>query len=271
MRMRNMWVALGCMGIALSAQGQEVQSGINGHYYQVLPGTFASNAWDQLQAQAVALGGNLVTIRSAQENQWILDNLGPLTTDNSVFIGFNDIAVEGTFEWVSGEPVTYTNWNGGEPNDAGTSGEDITELNMTTGGWNDNENSQLQDGIMERIVFEFRTNPTGGGFIDEGTNVVLSGDAWGASGPITYQWFKDGTPLGGETGTTLNLPSVTSADDGNYTISASDPSKATILSATVSVKVVAPGSLPAGGTIAIALMVACAALVGALRLRRQSA
>jgi hypothetical protein len=32
-----------------------------------------------------------------------------------VWIGFNDAAVEGSFEWVSGEPSSFTSWDGGQP------------------------------------------------------------------------------------------------------------------------------------------------------------
>jgi len=32
------------------------------------------------------------------------------------WMGFDDAAVEGAFVWVSGQPVTYLNWNPGQPN-----------------------------------------------------------------------------------------------------------------------------------------------------------
>lgn len=267
MRKNNVLLVLGCVGVAFSAQAQEVQHPVSGHYYRYLPFTISADIWGALQADAVGLGGNLVTIRSAEENQWIVDTFAPLTSDGSVYIGFNDIAMEGTFEWVSGEPVPYTNWNGGEPNDSG--GEDVAELFMTTGLWNDIPSVDFQGAIMERIVFEFRIKPAGGGFVEEGSDVVFTGDAWGTSSPITYQWKKDGAPLGGETSTTLTLLSVTSADNGSYTLEASDSSKAIIVSTPVSITVVTPGSLPVGGAVALSIAVGCAALGGVFRLRRR--
>jgi hypothetical protein len=48
--------------------------------------------------------------------------------------GFNDRLAEGSFVWSSGDPVTYTNWAGGEPNDM--SGEDCAHI-QEEGTWND--------------------------------------------------------------------------------------------------------------------------------------
>jgi len=48
-------------------------------------------------------------------------------TASNLWIGFTDQASEGTWEWISGEAVTYTNWASGEPNDA--NGEDYAVMN----------------------------------------------------------------------------------------------------------------------------------------------
>ena len=54
----------------------------------------------------------------------------------TVWIGLNDAAVEGTWRWDSNEAITaYTRWNGGEPNNAGTGEDYVTQL--TNGLWND--------------------------------------------------------------------------------------------------------------------------------------
>ena len=51
-------------------------------------------------------------------------------------IGFTDQEVEGQWEWISGEPVTYTNWQPGEPNNAE---ETKTTPRMDYRGWNDDD------------------------------------------------------------------------------------------------------------------------------------
>ncbi len=82
------------------------------------------NNWTNSQAEAIGLGGNLVTVNSAAENDFVFTTFGPVVLglvgtpignhNISLWIGMNDLAVEGQWEWVSGEPVTYTNWWPGE-------------------------------------------------------------------------------------------------------------------------------------------------------------
>ncbi|BAX80681.1 hypothetical protein ALGA_2354 [Labilibaculum antarcticum] len=100
-----------------------------------------ASATDAMLA-AANVGGHLVTITSQTENDFI-DNLV-----GGIWIGLNDATNEGTFAWSNGEAVSYTNWNGAEPNDYST-GEDYTEM-YTTGLWND-----LPVGSTRRYVVEF--------------------------------------------------------------------------------------------------------------------
>lgn len=76
-----------------------------------------SGSWDQCEAEAVSLGGHLVAINDAAENQWALDTFPtiPNPLNQGYWIGFTDAAVEGAWVWSNGDPVTYTNWYPGEP------------------------------------------------------------------------------------------------------------------------------------------------------------
>ena len=68
-----------------------------------------------------------------------------------------------------------------------------------------------------------------------GTNVQLSVTATGIPAP-TYQWRFSGTPISGATAATLNLPSVTAANAGDYTVVATNAlGSATSASATLAV------------------------------------
>lgn len=85
----------------------------NGNTYKLLP----QSSWTDAQAEAVSLGGNLVTINDAAENQWVLDTFGSVNgVDRNLWIGLSDAAVEGTFAWADGTPFSYANWADGEPN-----------------------------------------------------------------------------------------------------------------------------------------------------------
>jgi len=87
----------------------------NGHTYYLLSDT----TWTASEAEARGLGGHLVTINDAAENQWVLNSFSPLTgvSEAKLWIGLNDAANERQFVWASGEPVTFTNWYPGEPDD----------------------------------------------------------------------------------------------------------------------------------------------------------
>ncbi len=92
----------------------------NGHTYHLIRDDdgISGVSWTDAEAEAIDLGGHLVTINDAAENAWILSAFpGGGANDFYVWIGLNDVASEGTFVWSSGEPVTYTNWFTGEPND----------------------------------------------------------------------------------------------------------------------------------------------------------
>lgn len=104
-------------------------SAYNGHTYYLLDG----KPWLNQEAEAVTLGGHLVTINNAAENAWVWNTFGTVRT--GLFIGFNDAASEGAFVWSSGEPVTFINWRAGEPNNC-CGGEDFGEL-ASDYKWND--------------------------------------------------------------------------------------------------------------------------------------
>ncbi len=113
-----------------------------GHQYFLL----SPSSWTAGEASAVSMGGHLATVRSGAENEFLRASvLGFDGQDRRGWIGLNDVAVEGQFVWTSGEPVVYTNWNGGEPNNSGGI-EHYTEMFGSNGMWNDNQN--LPPGLL---------------------------------------------------------------------------------------------------------------------------
>jgi len=107
--------------------------------------------WDFAQFAAQNLGGNLATIRSMEENEFIRANvLGFDGADRRGWIGLNDVEEEGNFVWVSGEPVVFTNWDPGEPNNTPFP-ENYVEMFGSNGRWNDAQqtSSFTRWGIVE--------------------------------------------------------------------------------------------------------------------------
>lgn len=90
-----------------------VTSPINGHRYTLVD----CISWEDAEAQAVTLGGHLATVRSYVENNWIFqfayDNKATcyrLWLGISKPTGASGPAPGHGWSWVSGEPVTFTNW-----------------------------------------------------------------------------------------------------------------------------------------------------------------
>lgn len=122
----------------------------NGHTYYLL----SSDSWTASEAFAQSLGGHLVTINDAAENTWVSNTFTANGTINrAIWIGLTDSTSEGTWVWASGESVSYTAWDAGQPNSGlGQWEEDFAHLWGTTGyggsrfKWNDYLDSSSLDG-----------------------------------------------------------------------------------------------------------------------------
>ena len=131
-------------GICSASSADVLQTAVyggNGHIYHLL----AASNWTDAEAEAVLLGGHLVTINESAENQWVADTFSG-GGSRLLWIGFNDIAVEGVWEWVTGEPVTFTAWDVIQPDNVGN--EDWAHLNHTGGPytWNDYQDVSFHGG-----------------------------------------------------------------------------------------------------------------------------
>jgi hypothetical protein len=88
----------------------------------------------------VVWGGHLTRVGSAQENA----SVRLLATQGCggavpAWIGLNDLAVEGKYEWPDGGAFGYSNWNPGEPNNCDAccgAPEDVVQM-IDNGHWND--------------------------------------------------------------------------------------------------------------------------------------
>ena len=116
----------------------------NGHYYELIEDL----SWEDSRDKALSLGGYLATITSQEEADFIYDKFGHIW---NIWIG--GYQPSGTtepnsgWEWVTGEPWIWTNWDAGEPSDFGDD-EDVLEL-VWGDKWNDNSGWQKYHFIVE--------------------------------------------------------------------------------------------------------------------------
>lgn len=113
-----------------------------------------NSKWQDAANDCVAWGGTLAALSTTQE---IADLSGLLNkTGDDIWIGGDDLAVDGTFVWLTGEPWTYTNgdapWQdhaigSNEPN--GGNGENCVEI-YKSGRLNDDNCNNQQNWMCER-------------------------------------------------------------------------------------------------------------------------
>lgn len=101
----------------------------NSEYYLSTSNYF----WMMAMEEATSMGGHMVAVNDADENEFLrqaMNQNGVVTA----FIGLSDYQSEGTFSWMNGEELDYTNWGG-----IGSSGTGNTDYiymgSWTTGPW----------------------------------------------------------------------------------------------------------------------------------------
>ncbi len=118
----------------------------NGHSYYCS----ASNSlsWSDARQTAANLGGYLVVINDAAENQFIKNTV----LASTVWIGASDANAEGNFIWEGAQSSNYTNWYGNEPNNQDpnySNGADYAVLVKSDGQWRDRHHYHHYEFIIE--------------------------------------------------------------------------------------------------------------------------
>ncbi len=161
----------------------------NGHIYSVYNDSLS---WTNAEAFCENLGGHLVTITS-EEEQTMVSNLINGGLKNLYWIGMSDAETEGTWKWVTGETVSYTNWGGSEPSGSSTSEQDYVQMFSTdrsstkpVGTWNDDFNTGNPD--SEDQYYRLANV----GFICEVDTAELNPVARAYLGNNLYEIYDDG-------------------------------------------------------------------------------
>jgi hypothetical protein len=152
-----------CVGVGGSAARGSVLAGkvtnpANGHDYYLLN----QSDWGPAEAQAVAMGGHLATVRNAGENAFIYNTfsgfLPPAIQHRWLWVGLKEIEDESGWLWTSGEPFAYSNWDPTQPDENSGIDEDFVGIALPplpVGLWHDvqgiNNGIDLGWGVVEVV------------------------------------------------------------------------------------------------------------------------
>jgi hypothetical protein len=155
----NPRVANGTVDMGAYEACQWIQNPDNGHFYRAT----TAGTWQEAEDEAVQLGGHLVTVNDATEQEWLTEQFPP---PESFWIGlYQDVGdpvctpncePAGGWGWISGDPSTYRNWAGPEPNEdtRGSPTEDRARMHcFGAGQWCDAyQNANVLRGIVEAML-----------------------------------------------------------------------------------------------------------------------
>jgi hypothetical protein len=211
-----------------------------GHYYEIV--VTPDVGWLVARDAAVARGGYLATVASADENAFLLSLI--LDTPDAWYVLQNRRAIgpwlggyqpkgirpadEGWL-WSNGEAWSYTNWSPGQPDndDLGESFVHFSNLGTVLDGtWNDR--AQDDNNRDTGYIVEYNENPCAvinlqptSKSICPGQRAVFTVRAFSPF-PMSFQWYHNGSPLedsdkyAGAHTSRLTVRDARDADEGIY-------------------------------------------------------
>lgn len=128
----------------------------NGHLYYIFNN---GGSYEDAEQYCEYLGGHLATITSQAENEFLFNYMQSRELENAYF-GLTDRNNEGTWEWINGEPVIYTNWYPEEPNnERGNENYAMFYWKYTAGEWNDGDFGNGTEGDDVNFICEWGEGP----------------------------------------------------------------------------------------------------------------
>ncbi|MDB4763965.1 hypothetical protein OAG21_01870 [Akkermansiaceae bacterium] len=185
--------------------------------FQIIEGNFT---WQEAKADAETKGGRLAVLDTQAKIDAANAFIQP--DDPGVWIGLTDEAQEGLWKWITGEPLTVSNWYEGEPNNLGN--EDYATIWSDTLAWNDAQGSNTGAYLLEILdqtpavpfvaIDPLYESPSGESITLDATPTV------GFPTEFTYQWcfngFKIPANLGG-TASSINIDNL-QANEGTWSV-----------------------------------------------------
>jgi hypothetical protein len=114
---RELAGVVAAMAMAGGAMAQDavqwrIEDGGNGHWYGIRSRPIADMTWLQMRDAALELGGHLITISNPAEDGFAFSYFVSLQRD--MIAGPLGLfrSASGSWQWVTGEAVAYTNWRG---------------------------------------------------------------------------------------------------------------------------------------------------------------
>ena len=128
------------------SQGEKISFSVVDEYKPTASAEFERNnyeyynynmTWHEALKFCEKRGGHLAVINSEDENEFAYN----LSKDysNYVWLGGTDDGKEGNWYWINSDSFSYTNWNGGEPNNSDNNENcmELITIGNSTGKWND--------------------------------------------------------------------------------------------------------------------------------------
>ena len=179
----------------------------DGHTYQLI---YSEHGWNYMKRFCEEQSGHLACISSIEENTFLWDHIKSHAYVPVAF-GFTDEGHENDWRWVSGEPVGFTNWNEGEPDN--DTGNEHWAYFSDNGRWNDNinltatclyicewdyiveaENSVLFSHVENGKYCIHVLNESGNPLQDAEVHYADSSDITNSKGNALFDLFTVGTP-----------------------------------------------------------------------------
>jgi hypothetical protein len=164
--------------------------------------SLASLNYTNARNTCVTNGGVLATVPTRQVNELFYAH----AIGTKDWVGFTDEITEGNFMWTGNEPITYTNWGNGQPDNS--SNEDYTELLANTGKWNDRVGTDLNNYFMQLAPAGNNQFACVGSTLNL-TAVTVPGATYSWTGPNSFTSSSQNPTISGITAAAAGIYTVT--------------------------------------------------------------